>query len=90
MTTKDFSITGNIVDIISKQIFTAEVTVAERKIKSITPIESKDDLEYGFILPDKVANLQEGIPQPHFDFPVGIIRGDLKVKMGIKLNIITQ
>ncbi len=42
--------------------------------------------EYGFILPNKIINLNEEVPQPHFEYPVGIIRGDLKVNMGIKLN----
>lgn len=40
--------------------------------------------EYGFILPDKILNLKEGVPQPKLEFPVGIVRGDLEINIGLK------
>lgn len=46
---ESFSISGNIVDLIGKKIFPGTVTVADGKIKSITP--SKNISEKPFILP---------------------------------------
>lgn len=42
--------------------------------------------DYGFIIPDKIENLKEGVPQPKFEYPIGLIRGDLEINMGIKIK----
>jgi hypothetical protein len=35
--------------------------------------------ENGFIVPKKIENLKAGVPMPKLEYPVGMIRGDLKI-----------
>jgi mono/diheme cytochrome c family protein len=44
-------------------------------------------VEYGFIMPEKIVNLDASLPQPDFKYPVGIIRGDLKLPIPTKNQI---
>lgn len=37
--------------------------------------------EYGFIIPEKIENLEEGTPAPDFKYPLGLIRGDLVMSL---------
>jgi adenine deaminase len=47
----NFIVTGNIVDIFSKNIFTGEVIVENGKIKSVNPINKSGDQQANFIIP---------------------------------------
>lgn len=51
MTQNTFSVTGNIVDIINKKIYPAEVVVENDFIKSITPINPSTNQPINYILP---------------------------------------
>lgn len=44
-------------------------------------------VDYGFVMPDKIVNLDPTLPQPDFTYPVGIIRGDLKLPIPTKNQI---
>lgn len=35
--------------------------------------------EYGFIMPDRIDNLQPGVPMPKLEYPLGVVRGTLEV-----------
>ena len=32
---------------------------------------------YGFYMPEKIENLKEGVAQPNFEYPMGVVRGSL-------------
>ncbi|MBS4042312.1 MAG: adenine deaminase [Chitinophagaceae bacterium] len=51
MTQNTFSVTGNIVDILNKKIYPAEIVVENDFIKSITPINQSTNQLFNYILP---------------------------------------
>jgi adenine deaminase len=73
-----FSIKGNIVDIIQKEIFYGEVNIANGKIAAITKLDSIINAEKGFILPgfvDSHVHIESSMLVPSEFAKLAVVHG---------------
>ena len=75
-----FSIQGNLVDVLKKEIYQADIVVENGKIKSITPLSQETNTEKNFILPgfvDSHVHVESSMLVPSEFAKLAVVHGSV-------------